>query len=106
VVLDEHLEKCGLLGYIEHRVYSSQILFRKPRREAFGAVLERLGVLADEAVMVGDHLRMDIGGARKSGLRFVFKRGVVNRDKRVGNDVPVVDRIDELPELLRCWSDE
>jgi FMN phosphatase YigB (HAD superfamily) len=104
VVLDEHLDRYGLLDYFEHRVYSSQIHFRKPRREAFGLVLDRLGVLADEAVMVGDHLRMDIGGARKSGLRFVFKRGVVNRDKRVPKDVPVVDRISELGGLLGRMS--
>ena len=105
-VLDGHLGSYGLLPYFQHRFYSSQIHFRKPRREAFGVALERLGVLAQEAVMVGDHLRMDMAGAKKAGLHCVFKRGVVNRNKRVPDDLLVLEKISELPELLRRWSDE
>ena len=98
------MAKHDLLKYFPHRFYSSQTGFRKPRHEVFQMVLERLGVLANEAVMVGDNLRMDIYGAQKSGLRCVFKRGIVNARRRVPRNVPILHKISELPEIISRWS--
>jgi len=48
--------------------------FRKPSPEPFIMVLDRLGVQADRAVMVGDWPERDIAGASGAGLHTVYAR--------------------------------
>lgn len=102
-VLDRQLAKYDLLNFFEHRFYSSETVLRKPKAGVFQLVLERLGVAAHEAVMVGDSVRMDIKGAQRCGLKPVFKRGAVNGRQRVPEGVAVLERLSELPEMIRQW---
>ena len=102
-VLDRQLREFDLLKFFPVRVYSSVTVFRKPHRRIFQRALDELGVSASAAVMVGDKIRPDIRGARQLGIKPVFKRGVTNNTKRVGEDVAVIDSIAELPELVRRW---
>ena len=44
----------------------------KPDRSFFEQALQSIGVPADEAIMVGDDIANDIGGAQRAGLRGVF----------------------------------
>ncbi|XP_076060407.1 phospholysine phosphohistidine inorganic pyrophosphate phosphatase [Oratosquilla oratoria] len=46
----------------------------KPSPHYFGAVLQALGVTASEAVMVGDDIVSDVGGAQACGIRGVLVR--------------------------------
>ena len=50
----------------------------KPHPTIFQAALERLGVRADDAVMVGDSIEEDIEGARALGMRAIL----IDRDDR------------------------
>ena len=50
---------------------SAEIGWRKPHVAIFERALEALGVGPTEAVMVGDRLREDVGGARALGLRTI-----------------------------------
>jgi HAD superfamily hydrolase (TIGR01549 family) len=59
----------------------------KPHPTIFQAALERLGVRADDAVMVGDSIEEDIEGARALGMRAIL----IDRD----------DRHPEVEERLR-----
>jgi len=52
--------------------------FTKPSPSIFAAVLELLGVDAEEAAMVGDSLRDDVEGARALGMRGIL----VDREDR------------------------
>jgi putative hydrolase of the HAD superfamily len=45
----------------------------KPHPAPFERALARLGVTADEAVMVGDSLEADVRGAQALGMRAVWK---------------------------------
>lgn len=101
VVLDRHLRACDLLEFFPVRVYSSETVYRKPDGRIYARALERLGVEAGEAVMVGDKVREDIRGSQRAGLRAVFKRGELNRRKRVWGPVPVIERLGELPDIVR-----
>jgi putative hydrolase of the HAD superfamily len=49
-------------------------LTRKPSPEPFKKTLERLGVEADEAIMVGDWAERDVVGAAQVGIRTAFAR--------------------------------
>ncbi|XP_063611854.1 phospholysine phosphohistidine inorganic pyrophosphate phosphatase-like isoform X1 [Penaeus indicus] len=46
----------------------------KPSPQFFGAALSDIGIKAEEAVMVGDDIVSDVGGAQKCGMRGVLVR--------------------------------
>jgi HAD superfamily hydrolase (TIGR01458 family) len=77
----------------------------KPTRAYFDAALADLGASADEAVMVGDDIEADIGGAKAAGLRAVLVRtGKFREDALAAADPQpdaVIDSIADLPPALR-----
>jgi HAD superfamily hydrolase (TIGR01458 family) len=80
----------------------------KPTRAYFDAALADLGASAEEAVMVGDDIEADIGGARSAGLRAVLVRTGKFREEALAGAEPrpdaVVDSIADVPALLReAW---
>ena len=62
------LEKTGLAPYFSSIVISGDLGVSKPHPSVFERILQGLGVLASEAVYVGDHLESDALGARKVGM--------------------------------------
>ena len=74
-VLDEQQEKlqvCGLDRFVDELVVSGEVGVSKPDPMIFRTALDRLGVTAEESVMVGDSWTADIEGARAAGIRAVW----------------------------------
>ena len=74
-LLDEQqdkLEYCGLAPMVDALVASEDVGVSKPDPEIFRIALERAGVAADRAVMVGDSWANDIAGASRAGIRAVW----------------------------------
>jgi len=89
----------ALAGFISVAVSSSAHGFMKPHPSIFQAALDRMGVPAGEAVMVGDSLLHDVLGARRAGMRGVLlARGA--RPDGVDMDIPVIQSLAELPHVL------
>lgn len=100
----EHfLERDGLDGLIDARLYTSDMEHVKPDRRAFGQALAAVGV-ADpaQAVFVGDRLYDDVWGAQQAGLRGVWVRNGRTPSHEVEPD-GVIDRLSELPGLVAGW---
>jgi HAD superfamily hydrolase (TIGR01458 family) len=76
----------------------------KPSRAYFEAALAELGASPHEAVMVGDDVEADVGGAKAAGLRGVLVRTGKFREESLAAAEPqpdaVIDSIAELPALL------
>ena len=68
--LHEHLASHGLARWFDTVVVSGEVGVRKPDPAPFRLALERLGVLPERAVHVGDHPPHDEKGARAAGMRF------------------------------------
>jgi len=68
-VHDRHLKAHGLLDFLPVRVYSSGEVHIKPHPAIFQETLARMGVLAPEAIYVGDRLDADVIGAHRAGMR-------------------------------------
>jgi putative hydrolase of the HAD superfamily len=70
----------------------------KPDPLPFRLCLERLGILPEEAVFVGDDLRIDIGGAVGAGIQPVWiKHHSVRRTwPEIEADFPVITGLDQL----------
>jgi putative hydrolase of the HAD superfamily len=88
----------GLDGLVSAAVSSSELGYLKPHPRIFQAALDRLGVEAARAVMVGDSVPHDIAGARAIGMRGVLLAR--NGRAEVADDVPVIASLRELPRLL------
>jgi HAD superfamily hydrolase (TIGR01549 family) len=78
----------GLSDLFEHVVISCDVGYVKPHPRIFEVALERMGVEAEECVMVGDNLRADVEGPKALRMKAVWRRPPV--------DEPVEDTADEL----------
>ncbi|MDO8616093.1 MAG: HAD family hydrolase [Dehalococcoidia bacterium] len=70
----DEMRDLGLADLFEVTVISCDIGYMKPHPRIFQYTLERLGIEAEQAVMVGDNLRADVEGAKTLGLLAVWRR--------------------------------
>ena len=100
-LLEPELRAHGLGGMFDAVVVSCDVGYAKPHPEIFRRALADLGVVADAAVMVGDSLQTDIAGAKRSGLRAVWKRNHGSPVTADAGDRPdaVIDGLGELRTL-------
>ena len=96
VVFEQHFELDGLFDVA---ISSSDHGFMKPHPSIFEEGLRRAGVVASEAVMVGDSVPHDIHGALRLGMRGIL---VARSGLSTGApaDVPVIQSLRELRALL------
>ncbi|WP_418960259.1 TIGR01458 family HAD-type hydrolase [Streptomyces tritici] len=92
-----------LLG-LERAAGVEAVVTGKPAAAFFGAALERLGVGAERAVMVGDDVESDVLAAQRAGITGVLVRTGKFRPEalRAADGTPdhVVDSFADLPALL------
>lgn len=70
-LLHRDLERMGIADRIDFAVFSSEFGKRKPHPAIFERALEALGVVADDAMFVGDRLLEDVRGANEVGMASV-----------------------------------
>jgi putative hydrolase of the HAD superfamily len=105
--LDRHLEEAGLLEFFPIRIYSSDTRYRKPHPRIFRIALDKVGVKPDRTVFVGDLLQTDIRGARRSGMKTIWKPARHSAHAHSPHPHPgrhkpdvIIRRITQLPEVL------
>jgi putative hydrolase of the HAD superfamily len=100
------LQVLGLLQYVDTIVTSVDVGQEKPHPRIFLTALEHLGLSAGEAVMVGDDVVKDIGGAQKLGMTTIL----VNRAKAPlgAEKTPtfVVSSLQEILPLLGSYTED
>ena len=72
------VERLGWSNFFDPLVVSTDLGVRKPRPEAFQAVLDRWPYDPGEIAMVGDSLRHDVDGGNRLGLRTVHITAIAN----------------------------
>lgn len=99
------VDKAGIRPFFEMILTSAAAGIRKPNPQIFQTVLEKLGVAANRAAMIGDTLGADILGARNAGL---FAIWITRRADTAANRAQaeviqpdaVIDSLEQLPSLL------
>jgi putative hydrolase of the HAD superfamily len=101
VYVQSELERTGMLPLIDCLLISAHFSFRKPDRNIFEWGLKRLEARPEEAVFVGDDMFRDIFGAKRVGMRAIYKPSEYGCSF-YGDTVPdeVVTDFWKLPELF------
>ena len=103
--LEAACESSGLAPLFGVMTDSQRVGAEKPEPAIFQAALSALNATAETTVMVGDSLRRDGEGARRSGMGFIWiapesvqaaERGVADR--------PVLAAVTALPHLLELLT--
>ena len=89
------LSSSNLTNYFGHVITSQKAGCKKPAKEIFHHALKCNGAECHEAIMIGDNLVTDIGGARNASIDSVF----FNPDG-VSHEVSVSYEIKGLADLL------
>ena len=82
--------------------YSQEVGAEKPAREVFEKALERAHCAPSEAVHVGDSVRADVEGARRSGLQAIWLN---RRDEPSSVECLTIHSLNELPAVLELIND-
>ena len=61
-------------NYLDVVLVSEEEQVRKPELEIFKRAVDRLGVSKAESVFVGDNPKADVAGAKKAGMKAIWKR--------------------------------
>jgi HAD superfamily hydrolase (TIGR01662 family) len=95
------LARCGLTSLVDALVTSEEVGVQKPDPRIFHTALDRVGVSAPDAIMVGDAWATDIEGARRAGIRPVWlnRFGEITPDPSVSelrSLEPLADALDAI----------
>ena len=66
------IERFGLAAYFDTILIEGEVGYGKPDPRIYDLALDRLGVAADAAWMVGDNLDWDVAGPQRRGIRGVW----------------------------------
>ena len=94
----------GLAALLDELVYTSDLPHSKPHPSVFREISGRLGVDPRECVMIGDRQIDDVSGAKGVGMRGVWRRNDGGFPTWDRSPDAAVDRLSELPALLRGWG--
>lgn len=96
-------KRFGIQSYFDFILTSAACSYRKPHPRIFELALANWYLLPSEAVMVGDNLTADIGGAQNAGLYGVWIRRradpQMEKQESVNPDASLAS-LAELPALL------
>ena len=93
------LDELALRPFFDSVIVSGDVGIKKPDPAIFAPALEQTGLVADEALFVGDSPEDDIAGARAAGLWPVLIRRSLN-DGRTEDGVRVVTGLREVVGLV------
>jgi HAD superfamily hydrolase (TIGR01458 family) len=103
----EHGLQMDIGGFIESLEYASGVkamIIGKPSAAFFQIALDDLGIKADEAMIIGDDIDVDVGGGQQAGLKGVLVRtGKFRQAYADASSVKpdlIIDSIADLPSML------
>jgi len=89
------LKNSGMDRYFTSIITSEEARSKKPDPEIFLFALRKTNALAEESIMIGDDLEVDMAGARKLGMDQLY----VNHKKKIHAE-PVTMEVFSLDEIM------
>jgi putative hydrolase of the HAD superfamily len=100
----EKIAASGLESLFQAVVISGLFGIGKPRREIFLHLTDRLGIVPDEAMMVGNSLERDIAGARNAGIKSIWFKVTGSEEPAAVEPDFTITGLAELPALLERFD--
>ena len=101
----EDWRRFGLSDAIDGVVSSHSIGWQKPHRAIYDRALETAGARPEEAFMVGDRLDADVLGAKRVGMRAIWRRTEHEQATVDATPDAIIDDLTELPKVVAPWLD-
>ena len=100
--LEAACESSGLARLFGVMTDSQRVGAEKPEPAIFRAALASLDAAPETAVMVGDSLRRDCEGARRTGMRFIWiaPEDVQAAERGCAADARMLAAVTQLPDLI------
>lgn len=98
------LDVAPFIKALEHAADCRAVVMGKPAKEFFDAAMRKLGTSAEQTVMVGDDIRVDIGGAQDAGLAGVLVRTGKFRPHDLEGNVRPDGVLDSVAGLPQWWD--
>lgn len=99
----EKLVRLDIHDFFEEVITSGEVGFEKPQKEIFEESLNRMGCKAENSIMIGNKVEIDIIGAVHAGMSAILVNYEhdPNSEKLLKNfDIKVIDTIGELKDIL------
>ena len=98
-------QRFGLADTVDYVVSSHSVGWQKPHEAIFRRALELAGTRPSDSVMVGDRMLQDIWGAKRLGMRAVWRRPLAGapQDPVATEPDAVIDDLTALPGALERW---
>ena len=100
------MRESGLLPLVDILLVGGDIGVQKPEARFFEIGAEKLNLKTNECVYVGDHPVNDIQGALNAGMKAIRMNTGWFKDKDFRPDVPVIDDIIQVPDVLETFREE
>ncbi len=97
------LDTAPFVHCLAHASGLQPLVLGKPAGSFFQAALQLLDVNADQALMIGDDIQADIGGAQTSGLQGMLVRTGKFRPADLECDIHPDHVLDSLADLPQWW---
>jgi HAD superfamily hydrolase (TIGR01458 family) len=98
------LDVAPFVAALEHATGRKPLVFGKPAAAFFHGAAERLGLPANEILMVGDDINADVGGAQAAGLPGLLVKTGKFRPADLEGDVKPYAVLDSVADLPRWWG--
>jgi putative hydrolase of the HAD superfamily len=101
----EDWRRFGLADAIDGVVSSHSVGWQKPHRAIYDRALQIAGARPDETFMVGDRLDADVLGAKRLGMRAIWRRTEQEQGTIDASPDAIIDDLTELPKVVAPWLD-
>ena len=105
VAFRRFLGERGMLEYFDTLTFSDEALLSKPSDEIFLMTLRALDSSPEESVHVGDHVKNDVVGANRCGLKTVWITGFYENEDPDNPDThpdAIVDELAHVAPAIAC----
>jgi putative hydrolase of the HAD superfamily len=93
------IEGLGIKSYFDVILISDFEQIRKPQPEIFHRAAQRLGVMSQDCIFVGDNPEADIIGAKNAGMKTIWKRNLSWKEPKAAD--AMIDELHEIPTILK-----
>jgi putative hydrolase of the HAD superfamily len=101
---DEELKTLGILDLLDVRITAGDVGKFKPHPHPFRVVLDRLKVMPEEAVFVGDRVQDDVVGAQAAGMKAIWvQRGTTEVGMAAIRPNATVNNLSDILRTFDQW---